>query len=113
MGDMLRDLLDGVTEGPWIPFTQENESGAWVDTPKEYFPVGYDVRGPANARFIATARNLWPLLADLQEAARALSLTDGDDEETWERLEDALARLHFAIEDATPPETAEPEAASD
>ena len=105
---MLRDLLDGVTEGPWMPDWDERESGAWVDTPVGYIPMGFGPKAPANARFIATARNLWPLLADLQEAARALSLTDGDDEETWERLEDALARLHFAIEDATPPKTAEP-----
>ena len=94
---MLRDLFDGVARDP--------ESG---------FPV-------IDLGFYFSASNLWPLLADLQEASEWVANAilhgiskDGGQSGSSEKemaaraLVDALVALRTAIEQATPPETAEP-----
>ena len=90
---MLRDLLDGVPE------SSSNIEDALLVSPKEY-------------EFLWVAAGLWPLLADLQEAAQRYRDVVKAKSTGWvdagERLDDALAALRIAIEEATPPETAEP-----
>ena len=95
-----RAALANVTPGPWGAADGGSFGGWWISLNGD--PSNVTIAAVplklADAEFIAMARNIFPAMLDVIEAAEVVS-HENSPAELWDRLDAALARVHDLIGD--------------
>ena len=95
-----RAALANVTPGPWGAADGGSFGGWWISlngNPSNVIIAAVPLK-LADAEFIAMARNIFPAMLDVIEAAEVVS-HENSPAELWDRLDAALARVHTLIGD--------------